>query len=243
MEIIKLSAINSTNSFLKELAQKQDLDNFTTVIANTQKEGKGQQGNSWFSSPHKNLTFSVFVKFKDLFVSDKIYLNFAISLAILDCLQTLKTPKLSIKWPNDILSGNKKLCGILTETNLYGKKIKSAVIGIGINVNEHKFPSSLPKATSLKIINKKNFDLDILLQTLLQKIEKRIYLLSENNLDILEEEYLKHLFKKDVVATFLDKERIPFSGIIKGVSKNGKLQVLLENKVFKEFGIKEIKFL
>jgi BirA family biotin operon repressor/biotin-[acetyl-CoA-carboxylase] ligase len=226
------------------MAQKQDLDNFTTVVADEQISGKGQHENSWFASPKKNLTLSVFIRFPKLFITNKTYLNFAVSLAIFDCLESLNTPNISIKWPNDILSGKQKVCGILIEPNLQGEFVKSAIIGIGLNVNEDVFPVELPKATSLKIIHKKVFNLEIVMQKLLDKLDEKIGLLNKNKFSLLEEEYLKHLYKKDIVATFSTKENTIFSGIIKGVSKtNGKLQVLLENENIEEFGIQEIKFL
>jgi BirA family biotin operon repressor/biotin-[acetyl-CoA-carboxylase] ligase len=159
-------------------------------------------------------------------------------------IESLNTPNTSIKWPNDILSGKQKVCGILIEPNLQGEFVKSAIIGIGLNVNEDVFPVELPKATSLKIIHKKVFNLEIVMQKLLDKLDEKIGLLNKNKFSLLEEEYLKHLYKKDIVATFSTKENTIFSGIIKGVSKiDGKLQVLLENENIEEFGIQEIKFL
>ncbi|MDB2385001.1 biotin--[acetyl-CoA-carboxylase] ligase [Polaribacter sp.] len=243
MKIIKLSAIASTNSFLKEMAQNNELADFTVVTVDEQTRGKGQHGNSWFSSPKKSLTFSVFVRFTNLQITNNVLLNFAVSLAIFECLQKLNTPKVSIKWPNDIMSANKKLCGVLIEPNLQRGFIKSAIIGIGLNVNETSFPLHLPNATSLQIIHHKEFYLDELLNTLLLKLESKIKILRENKFEVLERNYFNNLYKKDVVATFLDQEKKPFVGIIKGVSKNGKLQILLENEVLHEYGIKEITFI
>ncbi|WP_373941101.1 hypothetical protein OEG92_14970 [Polaribacter sejongensis] len=71
MKTIKLSATDSTNSFLKDLAQNSTLENFTTVVTQNQIKGRGQQQNKWVSEPHKNLTFSIFISFTDLKVVQK----------------------------------------------------------------------------------------------------------------------------------------------------------------------------
>lgn len=243
LKIIKINATTSTNTFLKELAQNHDLKHFTVITSNTQTKGKGQLGKKWFSSPHKNLTFSVFTKFENFFTKDKRYLNFAISLAVYECLIDLKTPGLHIKWPNDILSVNKKISGILIEPNLQGEFIKSAVIGVGLNVNEENFPKELKQATSLKRIHKTDFNLDEVFDLILDKIERYINLLNTNELDLLEKKYLDKLYKKGVVSTFLGKEKRYFSGIIKGVSKNGDLLVYLENETLQNFRIEDIKLI
>tara|TARA_B100001059_G_C17782341_1_gene554990 strand:- start:769 stop:1107 length:339 start_codon:yes stop_codon:yes gene_type:complete len=108
LRLIKINATNSTNSFLKELAQNSSLDEVTIVVANTQTSGRGQMSNSWVSEPYKNLTFSIFTPLAKLQIKHKVYLNFAVSLAIYDTLLTYNIPKLCIKWPNDIMSAKKK---------------------------------------------------------------------------------------------------------------------------------------
>ena len=225
------------------MAQNQQIENFTVAITDQQKKGKGQHGKTWFSSPHKNLTFSVFTEFKELLISDQTYLNFAISLAVFDCLKKLNTPNLSIKWPNDIFSESKKISGILIEPNCRSTFIKTAIIGIGLNVNEEEFPEKIPKATSLKKIHKNNFILDEVLQMLLKELKYYIGLVYDAKFEYLEKKYLKELFKKDKVATFSGKNNTIFSGIIKGVSKEGKLLVCVENQSLQAFGIQEIKLL
>ena len=242
MKIIKLNAIDSTNSFLKELAQNSTLENYTTVVAKQQKNGRGQQESKWLSKPFKNLTFSVFLKFSDLKISDKKQLNFAISLAIFEVLFNKKIPKLSIKWPNDILSANKKICGILIENSIKGHFINNAVVGIGINVNQEHFSDTLKNVTSLKNETNKEFNLDELLEKIILKIEEKTTLLNNKKFSILEETYLNVLYKKSIPTMFKNKEGILFMGIITGIATNGNLLITLEDESIKEFGIKEISF-
>lgn len=242
MKIIKLNAIDSTNSFLKDLAKNTALENYTVVVTDNQTNGRGQQESAWQSKPFKSLTFSVFIGFKNLEIQQKKYLNFAISLAIFDVLSDENLSKLTIKWPNDILSANKKICGILIENTFIGNKIKNSVVGIGLNVNEIDFSNTLKKVTSLKKETHKDYNLDELLVKIVTKIEEKITLLNSEKFNKLEETYLKHLFKKNTTTMFKNSNGNLFMGIIVGISNNGKLQVQLENDVIKEFGIKEISF-
>ncbi|WP_026776948.1 biotin--[acetyl-CoA-carboxylase] ligase [Polaribacter sp. Hel_I_88] len=240
MKLIKLNAIASTSSFLKEMAQNSALENFTVVTTKEQTKGRGQQSNSWISEPHKNLTISVFIKDFDLEIHQQKYLNFAISLAIFNVLLEEEIPKPSIKWPNDILSAKNKICGILIENNIRNHKIYATIVGIGLNVNQTEFPEFLKNVTSLKKIKDFNFNLDALLLRLIEKIKEKIQLLVSKKYEELENDYLKVLYKKNIPTMFKDSNDVLFMGIITGISNSGNLLVELEDETVKEFGIKEI---
>tara|TARA_B100000795_G_scaffold268906_1_gene256855 strand:+ start:463 stop:1194 length:732 start_codon:yes stop_codon:yes gene_type:complete len=240
LKIIKLNAIDSTNSFLKELALSTTLENCTVVVAKEQKKGRGQQDSNWISEPLKNLTISAYFCNIDLEISNQKYLNFAVSLAIFDVLSNQKTKDLSIKWPNDILSANKKICGILIENTVKGRKIKNSIIGIGLNVNQEKFPDSLKNVTSLKKITNKEFDLELLLVEIIEKTEERLKMLSLKKYTNLETDYLNVLYKKNIPTMFKDSNDVLFMGKIVGISSLGHLQIELEDETVKEFGIKEV---
>ena len=243
MKIIKLNAIDSTNSFLKDLSQDSALENFTVVVAKKQTEGRGQHKSNWQSEAHKNLTFSTFIKFNNLKISDRKYLNFAISLAIKNALISLDLKKIAIKWPNDIMSANKKICGILIENTFKGDKIKNSIIGIGLNVNQEEFPVHLKNASSLKLETSKSYDLDDLLNKILIELQNNIGLLNSREYNLLEKEYLDVLYKKNIPTMFKNSRDEIFIGLIFGISTNGNLQIQLEDDSIKEFGIKEISIL
>jgi BirA family biotin operon repressor/biotin-[acetyl-CoA-carboxylase] ligase len=243
LKIIKLSAIDSTNSFLKEMASSSTVENFTVVVTENQIKGRGQQGSTWESEAGKSLIFSVFVTFDALSVLDKKYLNYAVSLAVFEVLQQENIPRIAIKWPNDILSANKKIGGILIENSLKGSKISSAVIGIGLNVNQTRFSSTLEKANSLKLTSNRTFSLAQLLDDILVRLQSKIALLNTKNFTSLESSYLKVLHKKNIPTMFKDRKDVLFMGIIRGISTDGKLQVELEDETLREFGIKEISLL
>jgi len=240
MKRIKLDAIGSTNSFLKEMAHNSSLKDYTVVTANSQTKGKGQMGAKWSSQSKKNLLCSVFVGFDDLNVSNQVLINYAVSIAIVKTLESYKLPKLAIKWPNDILSSSQKICGVLVENVIQKAKVKSTVIGIGLNVNQINFPSHLSKATSLKKILKHDVDLEELLKKLITELKLSISDVSNSKKRTLKSTYLDFLYKKNIPTMFRNSEDVLFMGIIIGVSSVGKLEIQLENDSICEFGIKEV---
>jgi len=243
MKLIKINAIDSTNNFLKDLASNQYLEDYTTVVTNNQTNGRGQMNNSWVSEPEKNLTFSVFTCLKGVKSEHQPYLNFAVSLAIIDILIEQNIPNIAIKWPNDIMAGNKKICGVLIESTLIGNNLKNVIIGIGLNVNQTQFPKQLPNASSLKNITMKNFSLDGLLDQFLLKLKEKISWVEEGKLEHLSKLYHNHLYMLNTPTTFKNnKSNKLFMGIIKEVNPQGKLIIEQEDESLLDFNIKEISF-
>lgn len=242
MKIIKLDAIDSTNSFLKELNKDSSLENFTIVVTKNQQKGRGQREANWYSEPFKNLTFSILVNKLKLKTNEAKYINFAVSLAIFKVLETYKIRNLFIKWPNDIMSANKKICGILIENSLSNNKINNSIIGIGLNVNQVNFPN-LERVSSLKNILGYELNLDDLLIDLIKQLKFQFELLNKKLFSNLENEYLAVLYKKDTPSMFKTEKGITFLGKIIGIATNGNLLVENENNEVEEFAIKEISFL
>jgi BirA family biotin operon repressor/biotin-[acetyl-CoA-carboxylase] ligase len=241
MKLIKLDAIDSTNDFLKALSSKDELDNFTVVTAENQTKGKGQMGAKWQTEVGKNLIMSALVK--DFIVGNEQVFNLSliVSLSVIEVLKTLNIPDLSIKWPNDIMSYNKKIGGILIENTLKSDGRIVSVVGIGLNVNQTNF-AELPKASSLAVISGTSFDKESLVVLIVKKIKEKIEIW-ENNKTVFWDDYFNSLFRKGVPMPFKNPEDKNFMGIIQGVSPIGKLQVLLEDDSVSEFDIKEIQML
>lgn len=242
MNLIKLNAIDSTSTFLKEMAKKSNLENYTVVVTKSQTKGRGQRENSWISEPNKNLTFSVFIKDFELLVLNQKYLNFAVCLAVFDVIKKHLNTNIFIKWPNDIMSANQKICGILIENKIADAKINQTILGIGLNVNQDIFPMQFKNISSLKKITGKLYDLDQLLNEIISVLKKRIKALTTDKFLKLEQEYLNVLYKKNIPSMFKNADNVLFMGKIVGVSKTGKLKIELENKTIKKFQIKEISF-
>lgn len=242
MPIIKLDAINSTNSFLKELIGNQQVENFTVVTAKHQTNGRGQMGATWESEPAKNLMFSVFVDTSGYHMEYPFYLSMVTSLALRKALSQFTIPKLMVKWPNDILSLNSKICGVLIENVIKNGNVNASIIGVGINLNQTEF-KGLPKASSLKLITGRFYDLDEVLDAVLANLKHYFELLKQGAFGALKTEYESYLFRKNKPSTFRDREGNLFSGYIQDVLETGDLQVLLEDDVTKAFALKDIELL
>ncbi|MBB3125083.1 BirA family biotin operon repressor/biotin-[acetyl-CoA-carboxylase] ligase [Mesoflavibacter sabulilitoris] len=241
MRIIKLNAIDSTNLFLRSLSIDTNVEDFTVVVAKHQTKGRGQMGTVWSSQDAKNLTFSVFKRLVNLKLDQHFVISMVASLAVINTLKKLNLPKLSVKWPNDILSANKKICGILIENVIKQNNVSATVVGIGLNVNQVNF-SNLPQASSLLNVTGISYDLDELLQSILKELEILFDLVESNHFKTIKTTYESYLFRKDKPSTFKNEEGL-FSGFIKGVSNEGLLEVLLEDNILKTFDLKTIKLL
>ena len=242
MQIIKLDATDSTNSYLRKLYNESGVIDYTVISAKFQTEGRGQMGTLWNSESSKNLTISVFKDVSALFIEHPFYISIATSLAIIRTLQSFSIPRLSIKWPNDILSEDNKVCGILIENVIKQNSLKASIIGIGLNVNQTTF-LNLPKASSLKLLSGNNFNLDEVLFTVIKFLKYYFMLLRNEEYDFVKNEYESYLFRKNKPSTFRNAEGLMFTGIIKNISEAGSLQVLLEDDIIKEFELKEIALL
>jgi len=241
MYLIKLNATSSTNDFLKNLSGTSNLNDFTVVWADVQLQGKGQMGSVWVTEDAKNLTFSIYLKEKNTTTDNLFTLNIVVANAVLKALNSLNLTNIYVKWPNDILSYNKKIAGILIENNIHANGSISSVIGIGINCEQTNF-DGFPQASSIF----KQYDVTPdrlqLLTAIVDNIKKSL-----NNLeDQTDDEwnyYHKHLFRKDTVSTFESKDGTLFNGIIKEVNRHGQLVVQLENDDLKCYNLKDVKLM
>ena len=240
MHLIKLSATDSTNAHLKRMLQKQPLSDGTILWARVQTEGRGQPGTHWKSEGGKNLTFSILKLFQGLPAGDHFVINMLVSSSIAEGLSALGVPRVSVKWPNDILSGKQKICGILPENTLQGSKIIRSVIGIGLNVNQTEF-AGLSRAGSMKMACGRAFELEEVLSKLNALIQSRFESAEAADYDWQRREYESRMYLIDKTATFSSKGAM-FPGIIRGVDRAGRLRVETGDNGIQLYGFKEIKF-
>jgi BirA family biotin operon repressor/biotin-[acetyl-CoA-carboxylase] ligase len=125
----------STNAHLRDrFLQDADLDSGHIVAAREQTAGRGRQDRTWLSAPHQNLCFSLFIRTDAPLVAVPS-LTMATALAVNDLLRS-KGIRSAPKWPNDVLVGDRKICGILSErVERPTDRRAGIIIGIGLNVN------------------------------------------------------------------------------------------------------------
>ena len=239
--IIKKNSVQSTNSYLKNISQEKTISDFTIVIANEQTEGRGQLGNSWQSEKNKNINMSVYKCFCDLEVNYNFYISIAVSLSLYEAFKSYSIKDVKIKWPNDIYVKNKKIAGVLIESSVNRGKITSAIIGIGINVNQKEF-KNLPQANSLCNILNKELDLESLFFILTSKLEITLLDIYNKEFKKLKHSFESNLYRKDVLSKFKFNDIMEQNGIIKGINKIGQLKVKFGDTI-KTFNSKEIGLL
>ena len=168
-------------------------------------------------------------------------LNVISSLSVFQLLNEINLNKMTIKWPNDIMTDNRKISGILIENSVKGKLIKHSIIGVGINVNQKKF-KDLPNATSLFIETGCEFSLDSLTSRLVEIFRKK-FLKFEKNEEDLFDKYNNQLFLKNKDSNFIGLDNKKFSGKIICVNKRGELKIKKTNKQEINYSENTIKFL
>lgn len=142
----------------------------TVVCAETQTKGRGRLGRSWVSTKHKGIYFSIILRPK-LSPSDLAKLTLLGAVAVAEGIEESTGLTAVIKWPNDLLIKNKKVCGILTELRAEVDQMKFVVIGIGLNVN-HSNSQLIEGATSLRMEAQQNFARVSVLREILRSFER-----------------------------------------------------------------------
>ncbi len=172
MVVEKYKEMESTHKYLKENQHKYKEK--TAIISDKQTGGIGTKGRSWFTGSNKNIAMSIL--YKPMCNVEKLNgLTVNIAKVLKEKIQELYNINLKIKEPNDLMLNGKKICGILTETNIIGDKINYVIISIGFNVNEIYFPIELENiATSLKKEMKKEFDKEDIINSFIDILENII---------------------------------------------------------------------
>lgn len=147
--VIRLAEVDSTNDYLRHYAPAEEKeDAMVVVIADYQTKGRGQGDNSWESEPGKNLLMSIRVHPRYVPVRYQFFLSMAGALAVKEAVSGY-VDGVTLKWPNDVYVGDRKLSGTLIETSISEKRLKDCVFGVGINVNQSVFHGDAPNPVSL----------------------------------------------------------------------------------------------
>ena len=236
--LVYVPQCHSTNTLAAELGQKVETPEGTVVITDHQTAGRGQRGNTWESQAGKNLTFSLILKPDFLAAKDQFRLNEAISVGIATYLASRVDQPVAIKWPNDILIQDKKVCGILIENHLNSETIGCSIVGIGLNINQRSFAD--PKAESVSLVTGKEYFLRDEFEALLHALEVCYLELKKGKKSELESRYLARLYRKDEIHRFTTGNG-EFEGIIVGLNDEGKLRINVGGTE-RVFGAKEMAF-
>lgn len=242
---------NSTSTLLRE-QYSDDLPHLYTIRADYQTAGRGQAGNSWESEEGKNLLFSALLRYNDLRAADQWRLSMLVALALWEVLaKHLPKEQLTIKWPNDIYFGDKKLVGILIENSLVGGYVGYSIAGIGVNVNQTKWLSNAPNPISMKEITNQEYDVETLMNEWIDAMKRW----EKYATDELSTAYLQHIYRRNgwhkyverevsVAPTSIAKQGIDgiFRAELVGISEQGELILRKENNEEQAYHFKQIRF-
>lgn len=225
--LIFLDLVDSTNNKARELAD-QGAPEGTLVIAVEQSAGKGRRGRSWVSTGGAGVWMSLLLR-PDFMPGCASMLTLVAAMAVEEGIRKVTGLESQIKWPNDVILEEKKVCGILTEMSTEMESIHYVVIGIGINVGLQEFPPQIrDMATSLAFCTKKpvkraeltaavakawEYDYDQFLQTM--------------DLSLLMEKYNEKLVNRDRQVKVMGSG-ISYTGVARGINEKGELLVETE---------------
>jgi len=223
-EVVFYEEAGSTNVEAKMLAD-QGAVHGTLIVADSQSGGKGRRGRSWHSPKGSSIAMSLILK-PELEPEKASMLTLVQAMAVTKALEDISGISPQIKWPNDILVNEKKVCGILTEMNLDKTKISSIIIGCGINVNQDDFQEDIADiATSLKRETGQSFNRAELIGSVCRYFEEYFeQFMDTKDLSGIFDEYNSYLISKERMVKVLDPKG-EFTGEAIGINVQGELMV------------------
>ena len=224
------STIDSTNTYAARLAHEGAFEG-TTVIADSQSGGKGRLGRSWVSPPGVNLYLSVILR-PPVSTAVAPQLNLLAAIAVADAIRETTRLSPAIKWPNDVLVADKKVCGILAEMQTDTGGLRAVIVGIGVNINAplSAFPEELrDKASSLLIAGGQTIERSTFTASLLTHLEKSYVLWLQEGFSTLRlrwERYAAHLLGTRISVAVPEGTVV---GTVLGLDRDGGLLVQGDN--------------
>ena len=224
--------ITSTNDYAKELAN-DNLEEGTLVVANCQTKGKGRLDRSWVSDKNDGIFLSLILR-PNIELFNIMQITLLAGICVCNAIKSLTELDAKIKWPNDIIINNKKVCGILTEVSAQIENVSYLILGIGINVNNKNFDINLEnKATSIFLETDKFIKRQNLIGHFLKEFEDKYSIYKkEKDFTIFLEEY-KNLcinLQKEAKVTYKGKE---ITGKVIDISNLGEIILKTEENILK----------
>ena len=223
-ELIRYESLPSTNTEAARLAAEGAAEGLC-VVADEQTAGRGRLQRSWLSPKGAGLYFSALLR-PSMPINQWSLITFMAALAVSDALRDACELKTDIKWPNDLLAGERKICGILAEA-IETDKGRAVVVGIGINLTTEAFPPNLNEvAISVEEATTKRPDREVLLAALLRAFSSWYLLLQQSGgqQQILEAWASRSSFAKGKRVKVTNGNEV-VTGITGGVESDGALRV------------------
>ena len=261
-----IAETNSTNDLLRQAAA--DWEHADAVLraeplpylrTDYQTAGRGQAGNSWHSRRGQNVLLSVLLRRPPVSATDSFRLSMWVSLGVAGVLKELcpDPAALTVKWPNDIYAGDRKIAGLLIENTLDGSRIDSSIIGIGLNLNQTDWPDELPNPVSLKQLSGQTYSPEDIAQRIVASLHDSLPLLTAP--DELRQRYTATLYRRNgwwpyverevslsptvIVRACEPKTDTAFEAIFSGIGDRGELVLTNRNGQKRMYHFKQIQYL
>lgn len=261
---IELDEVDSTNTFLRGYRPAQTAD-VILVTAEHQTAGRGQGKNHWEAEAGKNLLFSLLVHPASLPVSQMFVLSEAMALSIRDAVEEMMgdaatkpqltqkpqmghttqlppTTAVTVKWPNDIYVGDRKVAGILIENELTGKQLGRSILGCGVNVNQARFVSDAPNPVSLHQLLGHEVERRFVLEAIMAAFTRRYEDIQRGEFAGIHEEYLAALYRREGFHAYQDGSGT-FYAEIADVEPSGHLLLRDREGLLRRYAFKEVAFI
>jgi len=241
-----ISETNSTNDYLKQHGQADH------VWTGFQTAGRGQMGNGWESERGKNVLLSVRLHPDGVAATEQWKLSMQVSVVLWQVVSGYVEDRklLTIKWPNDLYYGDRKLAGVLVENTLRGAYIEESIVGIGLNVNQTRWEGSAPNPISIRQIT----DEENNVEELVEKLTTNLCNIGVTSAD-WEGLYMQHLYRSEGWWWWEEREvnnqpTMPakkseqsFEAEIAGITEQGELVLRRRNKEERTYHFKQIKYI
>ena len=220
----ELITVSSTNIYAMQQVQQGLAAHGNTYFAYEQTAGKGQRGKSWNAEAGKNILMSTVLNTESITLYNQFGVSIAVALAAHHIFSKYAGDETKIKWPNDIYWRDRKAAGILIENIIRGNQWLWAIAGVGININQTSFDTSLSNAVSLKQITGREQDVISMAKELSQQIVFHFQQFVNGKFYELLQQYNSLLYKKDETIK-LKKANAVFECVVKAVNLHGELEV------------------
>ena len=230
--VVHIDETDSTNRWLRECAPT---DENLVVVADYQTAGRGCGTNTWESERGQNLTFSLLLHPTDVPAPRQFFISEVISVALCQTLDSYLGGNVSVKWPNDVYYGDRKLCGMLIENRLQGGLMKDSIVGIGLNVNQQRFLSDAPNPVSLRQLLGRAVDRDQLLTVFLDAVS------ATWTSDTVSTDYRSRLYRREGFHTYSDADGC-FQACLTGVLPDGRLVLTDADGRERRYAFKQVQY-
>ncbi|NIM91216.1 MAG: biotin--[acetyl-CoA-carboxylase] ligase [Candidatus Aminicenantes bacterium] len=235
----RVVSCSSTNDLAKKKAEKGVAEG-TVIIAEEQTKGKGTKGRNWYSAKNMGLYASAILYPENPDIS---LLPLMAGLAVKEAIAESLSVSVGLRWPNDLLWEEKKLGGILCESDFVGNRLNYVILGIGLNLyhDPEDFPEEIrPLAASLKMVTDLEINEERLLRSLWKSLSRWYRLFSQGQSIKIAHSYERNSLLRPGQKLKLENEKGEFTGVYRGIDQRGGL-ILEEKGIRKSYFSAQIK--